>query len=179
MPTIPTIPALAALPSAPQRIILHWTGGGHRANAVDRRAYHYLVEGDGTVLAGDFPVAANLRPPLLSGRYAAHTGGFNTSSVGVSFCGMGSEDARLTFAQVDAGLHFVARLCRAWGLRPLDPARLFAHHEAWTLHGVRGTQNHLKQDIRWLPWDRARLTEPEVGPWIRCRTHLILLDLTA
>ena len=171
--TLPSIPPLNSLPARPKRIILHWTGGGHRANSVDRRHYHYVIEGDGTVVAGEHPVAANLRTPLKDGEYAAHTGGFNAGSVGVALAGMfgarrGGDAGPypLTKAQIDTLITFVALLCDTWGLDPHDPAQLFTHHEAWTLHRVKGVSNPTKWDITTIPF-RPDLEEDEVGPWLR------------
>ena len=30
-----------------KRIIIHWTAGNYKANATDKKSYHYIVEGDG------------------------------------------------------------------------------------------------------------------------------------
>lgn len=166
------IPSLDELPAPPRRVILHWTGGGARANAVDRKAYHYIVEHDGNVVQGVHPVAANMQR-VWGDDYAHHTGGFNSFSVGVSYAGMkDSVSARnpgpapLRPDQVLEGLRFVAACCRAWNLDPLDPAQVFHHREAWELHGVKGTQNHKKLDITYLPF-MPELGPPETGPWLR------------
>jgi hypothetical protein len=166
------IPSLSQLPARPRRIILHWTGGGSRANSVDRKAYHYVVEHDGNVVQGVHPVAHNMRS-LSDDNYAHHTGGLNSFSVGVSFAGMkGSESAAnpgpapLKPGQVLAGLRFVAECCDAWELDPLDSDHVFHHREAWELHGVKGTQNHKKKDITFLPF-KPELGFSETGPWLR------------
>ncbi|HEV2149585.1 MAG TPA: peptidoglycan recognition family protein [Longimicrobiaceae bacterium] len=168
----PAIPALSGLPSAPKRIILHWTGGAKSANGMDRQHYHYIINQDGTIVAGVHPVAANLKAQLANGAYAAHTGGYNTGSVGVSFAGMlnavrgGSfGPAPLTASQVAAGLRFVTQLCDKWQIEPTHK-RLFTHMEAWTLHGVKGVQNDKKWDIAALQF-RPDLGEADVGPWLR------------
>lgn len=166
------IPTLHELPAAPRRIILHWTGGGARANSVDRKAYHYVVEHDGNVVQGTHPVAQNMRR-LTDDDYAHHTGGFNSFSVGVSFAGMKDSvslakpgPVPLKPGQVMAGLRFVAECCDAWNLNPLDPDHVFHHREAWELHGVKGTQNHVKKDITFLPF-LPELGFSETGPWLR------------
>lgn len=166
------IPTLNELPARPRRIILHWTGGGSRANSVDRKAYHYVVEHDGNVVPGVHSVADNMRE-LTGSDYARHTGGFNSFSVGISFAGMkGSSSANspgpapLKPVQVMAGLHFVAECCKAWNLDPLNERHVFHHREAYELHGVKGTQNHKKQDITFLPF-MPELGFSETGPWLR------------
>jgi len=166
------IPKLGDLPRAPKRIILHWTGGPSTANSVDRKAYHYVVEHTGKVVDGVFPVAANMRP-LNDENYAHHTGGFNSFSVGVSFAGMAGWESTskpgnvpLREGQVLAGLRFVAECCDAWNLDPLNDDHVFHHREAWELHGVKGTQNHVKNDITHLPF-HPELGPKETGPWLR------------
>lgn len=169
-----TIPTLRELPAPPRRIILHWTGGGHRANSVDRKAYHYVVEHDGNIVQGVHPVADNMKR-IWGDQYARHTGGMNSRSVGVSFAGMkDSVSARrpgpapLKENQVLAGLRFVAECCEAWNLDPLNPAQCFHHREAWELHRVKGTRNHLKPDITYLPF-LPELKRTETGPWLRLK----------
>lgn len=176
-----TIPRLDQLPAAPRRIILHWTGGGHRANQVDRKAYHYVVEHDGTVVQGVHPVADNMQR-VWGDRYARHTGGFNSFSVGISFAGMKDAvnarhpgPAPLKEGQVLAGLRFAAECCAAWRLDPLNPAHVFHHREAWELHGVKGTENHTKPDITFLPF-LPELTRTQTGPWLRARIAGFLRD---
>lgn len=168
------IPSLDELPAAPRRIILHWTGGGSRANEVDRKAYHYIVEHDGNVVQGVHPVARNMQR-VWGEDYAHHTGGFNSFSVGISFAGMKDSvsamrpgPAPLKPGQVMAGLRFAAECCDAWRLDPRDPAQVFHHREAWELHGVKGTQNHIKPDITYLPF-MPELLRTETGPWLRAK----------
>lgn len=63
----------------------HWSGGGHRANATDRKHYHTLTEGDGKIVYG-VDIALNsggTRPG-----YAAHTRANNTNNIGHTMCGM-------------------------------------------------------------------------------------------
>jgi hypothetical protein len=168
------IPALSELPARPRRIILHWTGGGPRANSTDRKAYHYIVEHDGTIVQGVHPVARNMQR-VWGESYARHTGGFNSFSVGISFAGMMNftSPARpgsvpLKPGQVLAGLRFAAECCHAWELDALDPAQVFHHREAWELHGVKGTRNHTKLDITHLPF-MPELRRTETGPWMRSK----------
>jgi hypothetical protein len=176
------IPKLAELPSRPRGFVLHWSGGRHLSNAVDRRAYNALVEWRGAegarIIEGDHGLTSNLRLPLVSGRYAQHTGGFNSGRIGLAFCGEFNAENGLVEAQVLAGLRFVAECCLEWDLNPMRADTLCSHFEAWTIHGVRGTQNHVKPDIRRLRF-RPTLTESQVGEWIRDTAAGYLLDLLA
>ena len=163
------VPPLAALPARPQRIILHWTGGTGKASAFEREHYHYLVQQDGQVAVG-VPVALNMRQCGANVAYAAHTRGFNSYSVGVSFCGMlgatqgGSMGSYpLTESQVEAGCAFIARLCAAWGLQPTE-AQVFTHAEAQRIHG---RTQQWKWDIDVLPWREA--TPQDNGRYLRER----------
>ena len=81
------IVALEALPPArAARVVLHWTAGGPVASSLDRQHYHFIIEQSGTVVGGLHSIADN---DLTSeGRYAAHTRGKNTGSVGIALCGM-------------------------------------------------------------------------------------------
>lgn len=168
-----SIPELADLPAPPKRIILHWTGGGPKANEVDRKAYHYIVNSDGRVVAGSHPVAANMKKLRENDAYARHTGGFNSFSVSISFAGMAEYGGPsspgpypLRQLQVERGVELAGVLCGLWKLDPLNPEQLFTHREAWTLHGVKGKVNHEKRDIEHLPF-APHLGKDEVGPYLR------------
>jgi hypothetical protein len=168
----------------PRRGILHWTGGGPRASSFDRRHYHFLFEQpEGRVIPGDLPVSANMRRvPTDPSQYAAHTGGFNSWSAGFSFCGMLSAQPGfrhgqwpLGNTQLREGFRFIAACYYVWRLDPSNPAHLFTHSEAWTLHGVKGVSNHQKWDINELLIMRG-LSPSETGPWIRQRVRHHLND---
>jgi hypothetical protein len=173
------LPTAVELRALPKGIVLHWTGGGPRANAVDLAAYHYVIEVDGTVVAGKWPVGANMRK-LVDAKYAKHTGGFNSFRVGLSCAGM--KDYRspsstgsfpLTEVQVERMLEVAAYFIELAKLDPLDPARLCTHQEVWTRHRVKGTQNHTKTDLEFLPF-RTDLKPKEVGDHLRRRVAEIL-----
>lgn len=66
-------------------IVEHWTAGGHKANATDKRSYHLLTEGDGNLVRG---VDISLNSGGIKTGYAAHTRGANTNRIGHSMCGM-------------------------------------------------------------------------------------------
>lgn len=181
----PLVPRVRDLPAAPQRLVIHWTGGGPDPSAYERTRYHYLVtQPTGYVVPG-VPVALNMRRISRAARYAAHTGGMNSFSVGLAFCGMlgagrGRRFGRYPLAehQVRRGLAFVAFACRLWGLDPANPAHLFTHHEAWTLHRVKGAANDAKWDVNELAF-APELAPDQVGDWLRaeCRATYDTLHL--
>lgn len=67
------------------------------------------------------------------------------------------------------GLRFVAALCLAYGLNPLDSHHVFTHYEAEYLHGVdqvpvgQGTWKWDITELGFLP----NLKKNEAGNWIR------------
>ena len=136
-----------------KRVIIHWTAGAHKANAVDRRHYHVLIEGDGTVVPGDLGPEANENTG--DGQYAAHTRALNTGSIGVAVCAMHGAKERpfnagqhpITEAQLDALAGVVADLCATYRI-PIDGRHVLTHAEVQPTLGVaqRG-----KWDITWLP----------------------------
>lgn len=74
-----------------KRIIIHWTGGTHQPNTTEYEHYHFLINKDGIVLNGKYPVGANENCKVNAKNepmYAAHTGKGNTGSIGVAMCGM-------------------------------------------------------------------------------------------
>jgi len=174
------IPTLDRLPAPPRRCILHWTGGPPRANNLDRQHYHYIFnQPSGEVVLGHNPVASNTRRVASGTPYAAHTGGFNSFSVGFAFAGMlnASPGRRfgtvpLTEVQVRSGLTFVAYCMYLWNL-PVNEATLFTHYEAWAVHKVKGSTNHTKWDINELQF-APHLNKDQVGPWLRevTRNHI-------
>jgi hypothetical protein len=173
------LPEAADLPALPRGVVLHWTGGPPRANAVDLNAYHYVVESDGRILQGVHPVADNMRS-IDDGQYAAHTGGWNSYRVGISGAGMygyqspakpGS--APLTAIQVMKMLELSAYFLKLGNLDPLNPLHLCTHREVWLLHGVKGTRNHQKLDIEYLPF-KPELPHNQIGPFLRRTTAEIM-----
>ena len=174
-----SLPEASELPALPRGVVLHWTGGGTRANSVALRAYHYVVESDATVEQGVFPVAANMRQ-ITGDSYAAHTGGWNSYRVGLSAAGMRGYagrnepgDAPLTAPQIRRLCELAAYSLSLNDLDPLNPAYLCTHLEVWTIHRVKGTRNHQKLDIEYLPF-RPEIPRSEVGPFLRRLTAEIM-----
>jgi N-acetyl-anhydromuramyl-L-alanine amidase AmpD len=151
------------------RIIIHWTAGGNKANATDKKHYHVLIEGDGRVVAGDHPIKANKAP--LSKAYAAHTLNCNTGSIGVSLCGMVGAvespfkpgNAPITKVQFEAAIKEVARLAKEYGIA-VSPKTILTHAEVEANLGIK---QRGKWDITILPWDTKVKGAKVVGDLIR------------
>lgn len=145
---------ISQMPAAPmKRIIVHWTAGGHIASSLDREHYHFLVEGDLDVIRGHLPITANV-PPLREGKYAAHTRGCNSYSIGVSACGMvgavespfNAGRAPISEAQFKKLAEVVACLAKRYGI-PVTDKTVLTHAEVQPNLGIKQSGK----------WDIARL----------------------
>ncbi len=153
-----------------RRLVLHWTAGAHIASEEDREHYHFLVEGDGDILRGAFSVTAQ-HPPLVEGRYAAHTRGANSNTIGVSLCCMAGATERpfsagrapMTRVQWDRGMMLVALLCKRYGL-PVTSQTVLTHAEVQPTLGIK--QNG-KWDITRLAFDPSIQGHKAVGDRMR------------
>ena len=152
-----------------RRIILHWTAGLLYPNAVDLKHYHFLVDGDAVVHKGLCKVDDN--DNCYDGRYAAHTGGGNTRSIGVAVCGMmgfvsktnpGSQ--LLTRKQVERMFRLCAELLKDEGHLSVTSVNLMTHYEFGKLHPE--TSSAGKIDITHLP-PFPNLTPEDIGHFIR------------
>lgn len=155
------------------RLVIHWSAGTHRANATDRRHYHYIIEGDGTVVEGQFTPEANARGPLVSGRYAAHTASLNTGSIGVALAAMHGARERpfdpgkhqITSAQIEALARLCADLCRRYDIA-VTRRTVLTHAEVEPTLGVKQAG---KIDICWVP-GMTQMGDPvKVGDGLRQR----------
>ncbi len=76
------------MPHVPmKRIICHWTAGDYTASDFDRRFYHFLIDGEPSLVRGFHSITANV--DTRDGDYAAHTLNCNQGSIGISVCAMG------------------------------------------------------------------------------------------
>lgn len=164
-----TLPAEWMPAARMQRVILHWTGGNHKASSYDKSHYHVLVEGDGAVVKGTPSIKLNESPAKKG--YAAHTLGANSGSIGVSLCCMaGSQEkpfkagrAPLTKAQWDKASSVVAQLCKRYGI-PVTPKTVLSHAEVQTNLGIKQRN---KWDVTVLPFDLKFDTARECGDRFR------------
>lgn len=151
------------------RIIMHWTAGGHRATGLDRKHYHEIVEGDGTRVLGDLLPEANLN--TSDGRYAAHTRACNTGSIGLSMAAMaGAQESPfraggypINTKQLDAFCEMVAEYADTYGI-PITRHTVLTHAEVQPTLGIwqRG-----KWDITWLPGLSRPIDAIEAGDRLR------------
>lgn len=147
-------------PSGLTRVHIHWTAGGHKANATDRAAYHVLIEGDGTVL--------RLADPWVP---RSHTLNANGGAVGVSMCCMAGATERpfvwgaapITPHQVSAMAGVVASLCVAYDI-PVTRWSVLTHAEVQPTLGIK---QRWKWDVNVLPGMPAPSDPIEVGDRIR------------
>jgi len=150
------------------RIIIHWSAGQNLPNAVDRNNYHYLVDGEGNILSGKYKPEDNIN--CKDGKYAEHTGGGNTGSIGISMCGMlGFKDKNhvgrfpLTEKQCESAFKSIAKLCKDYGI-PVTPQTVMTHKEFGDAHPK--TSSHGKIDICYLP-PYPEVTANDIGEFIR------------
>ena len=151
------------------RIIIHWTAGSHTPSNLDKEHYHFIIAGDGSVVAGKWPVSANAEP--VKGKYAAHTLNCNTGSIGVSVAAMAGAVERpfnagkspLTSAQLSA----LAALCRDLAAKykiPVTRETVLSHAEVQPTLGIK---QRGKWDIAWLPGMKGPGDPVAVGDKIR------------
>lgn len=64
------------------KIIIHHTAGTYTANICDKEHYHYIIEGTGQIVKGNYSIHDN--DNCKDGKYAAHTYLGNTKSIGIA-----------------------------------------------------------------------------------------------
>lgn len=155
-----------------KRVILHWSASGYEPSAACLDAYHFIIDGAGEIVPGDWPVSANasIDPP----RYAAHTRHCNTGSIGVSVAAMFGATGwpamdpgpyPILPVQIDALAALVARLCADHRIA-ITRETVLTHAEVEPALGIaqRG-----KWDIRWLPGMDRVGGAVEIGDMLRGR----------
>jgi len=157
-----------------KRIIFHWTGGGHKASALDKKHYHKIFEGDGTLVMGNHSIASNVKP--VRGKYAAHTLRLNTGSIGVSCAAMAGATSvnrvgkyPITKEQFEAMCKDAADDCRRYGIPVTDKTTL-THSEVQPNLGVK---QRGKWDIDVLPHVGLKGTKA-CGDYLRSRIRFYL-----
>lgn len=138
-----------------KRIIIHWTAGTYQPNNSDFEHYHYLINGDGLVIKGKYTPEDNEN--VNDGKYAAHTGGGNTGSIGVAMCGMANYSPQrgidstkypLTKVQCERCFKLIAQLSKKYNI-PITPQNVMTHYEFGQAHP--NTSSAGKIDIITLP----------------------------
>lgn len=157
-------------------IIIHWTAGGWFPNATDKEHYHFLIDKNGKTINGKHKVEDNIN--CNDGKYAAHCGGGNTGSIGVSMCGMfnfknskniGSYP--LTKVQCEACFKLVAQLCKKYSIN-ID--NVLTHYEFGLAHPK--TTSAGKIDIIYLP-PYPEIKQNQIGDFIRNKVKWYLEKL--
>lgn len=153
-----------------KRIIIHWTAGTNQPNNTDCEHYHYLVNCDGLTIVGNYKPEDNLC--CVGGKYAKHTGGGNTGSIGVAMCGMyGYVSPKnlgkypLTKVQCEAMFKLVARLSILYDI-PITEDTVLTHYEFALKHPKTSSKG--KIDIVHLP-PYPTIKQAEVGNFIRSK----------
>lgn len=127
------------------------TAGQNKPNATDLEHYHFIIDGQGKVFEGKFKPEDNIN--CQDGKYAQHTGGGNTDSIGVSMCGMmgflttkkvGSFP--LTKIQCETCFQLCAKLAKEYNI-PLDNRHIYTHYTFNKEHKIMTG----KIDIIYLP----------------------------
>ena len=160
-----------------KRIIMHWTGGAYQPSAYDKKHYHKLIDGNGKVHDGKYPIAAN---ETISGGYAAHTRNCNTGSIGIAVCAMfGAKESPfdvgnypITDKQFSALTREVARLCMEYEIE-VTPQTVLTHAE---VQDTLGIAQRAKWDITVL--DGRKASAKTVGDYLRHEVRCFIRDLT-
>lgn len=153
-----------------KRIIIHWTAGGYFPTTYETEHYHYLIDKDGKVHNGKFTPESN--EVCKINKYAAHTGGGNTGSIGISMCAMaGFKNKKsvgnypITNKQFEAAMEFCAKLAAKYKIE-INSSNVLTHYE----FGIKNpkTTSAGKIDIIYIPpypW----VAQNEVGSFIRSK----------
>lgn len=162
-----------------KRIIIHWTAGTNQPNSTDYEHYHYLVTGDGLVVKGKYTPEDNL--DCNDGKYAQHTGGGNTDSIGIAMCGMlnytpskgiSSTKYPLTKVQCERCFKLVAEVAKKYNL-PINPQTVMTHYEFGKKNP--NTSSFGKIDITILP--DYTVSSDKVGDFVRSKARWYLQRL--
>ena len=159
-----------------KRVILHWTAGSYISSALDRSHYHFVIEGDTSILRGEHSILDNESVAgKTSDEYAAHTLGCNTGSIGISLCGsVGATEnpfrpgsAPIKEAQWQRAAELVAVLCKRYKI-PVTPETVLTHAEVQTNLRV---QQKGKWDIAKLTFGNNLTTARACGDDFRARVR--------
>lgn len=162
-----------------KKIILHWTAGSAVPNSLDKESYHFLVDSTGVVHLGKFKPEANIH--CKEGMYAKHTGGGNTSSIGVAMCAMfGFKNKHnignfpITRKQFEATMQLCADLAIKYKI-PVKPETIFTHYE----FGLKNpkTSSAGKIDISFLP-PYSWVEKNDIGTFIRSKIRWYVAQST-
>jgi len=158
-----------------KRIIIHWTAGNYYPTEYEKQHYHFLVDGNGCVHEGKFKPADNENCKI--GRYAAHTGGGNTGSIGVAMCAMaGFKNAKnvgkypIKKVQFEKCMELCAQIVKKYSLQ-VNAHTVMTHYE----FGLKNpnTSSAGKIDIIYIP-PYSWVSKDEAGSFIRTKVKWYL-----
>lgn len=148
----------------------HWTAGSYTPSKLDLSHYHFVIDGNGVYHDG-VPIENNV-PPLVSGKYAAHTRGNNSRQIGISCAAMGGALERgpygkwpLLEKQVDTLITLSVALCHFYDIQPLEKDCM-SHAE---VQPVLGIAQRGKWDIAVFPFAPKYNTAKKCGDFIRSK----------
>lgn len=153
-----------------KRIIIHWTAGGYYPTEYEKEHYHFLIDKDGMIHSGKFRPEDN--EICRVGKYAAHTGGGNTGSIGVAMCAMAGFINKSSVGnypilkkQFEKTMEFCANLVKKYNLE-VTPQSVLTHYE----FGIKNpkTTSAGKIDIIYLP-PYSWVEKNEIGSFIRSK----------
>ncbi len=161
-----------------KRIVLHWTAGRNYPSSFEKQFYHYLIDKDGNVFEGNYSPEDNL--DCSDSKYAAHTGGGNTGSIGVAMCAMsGFKSAKevgvfpITLVQFEACMKFCASLCKKYNI-PINENTVMTHYEFGQKNPK--TSSFGKIDITYIP-PYSWVGKNDVGSFIRSKIRWYYLKI--
>ena len=134
-----------------------------------------MIDEEGKVYEGNFKPEDNEN--CNDGRYAAHTGGGNTGSIGISLCGMCGYVNRsdcgkypLTKVQCERAFKLVAELSKKYNIT-ITPQNVMTHYEFGLKHP--NTTSAGKIDIVYLP-PYPEVEQSKIGDFIRNKARWYL-----
>lgn len=163
-----------------KRIIIHWTAGTNSPNAHEKECYHFLIDSLGEVHNGNCKPEDNEN--CNDGHYAAHTGGGNTGSIGISMCGMygyinhkNTGNYPLTKLQCERCFKLIAELAKKYNIA-ITPQTVMTHYE----FGVKNPQTTSsgKIDIVYLP-PYPEIEKDKIGDFIRAKVRYYYLKINS
>lgn len=156
------------------------TAGTYQPNSVDYEHYHYLINGDGLLVEGKYKPEDNIN--CYDGKYAAHTGGGNTGSIGVALCGMFGfvnretpGDYPLTKVQCERAFKLIAELSKQYNI-PVTKQTVMTHYE-FGLNNPKTTSAG-KIDIIYLP-PYPEIEKDKIGDFIRAKVRYYYLKINS
>lgn len=168
-------------------IVVHWTAGNHIASDYDKGHYHFGVDGPGLTVWRGVDLRHNAKGvPLIPGKYAAHTAGFNGGKIGFTLSCMGSTEANpatennfvnirfpMTKEQWDLGIKGLAELCVFYNIpvrrpTPNDRRGVMSHAEVQEAIGVPQAG---KWDFTRLSWKPELRGAKAIGDFMRAQIN--------